>query len=73
MASTLTMLVNELDLQFLVQSIFSWPAEVIANGARDFGVPRWKTDYKKLTEREDADLVCVFSPGHLHAEHCISA
>ena len=73
MASTLTMLAKEPDLRYRVQSICSRRADVVEKCARDFGVPHWTTDYKELTTRDDVDVVCVFSPDHLHAEHCISA
>lgn len=41
--------------------------------ARDFDAPFWTTDYRQLVERDDVDVVCVFSPDALHAEHCIAA
>jgi predicted dehydrogenase len=30
-------------------------------------------DYKELIEKEDIDIIAVFSPDHLHAEQCIAA
>ena len=41
--------------------------------ARDFDVPYWTTDYRQLAARDDVDVVCVYSPDALHAEHCIVA
>lgn len=37
---------------------------------REFKVPFWTTDYRELVARADVDVVCVFSPDALHAEHC---
>ncbi len=30
-------------------------------------------DYRELLEKKDIDIIGVFSPDHLHAEHCIAA
>lgn len=30
-------------------------------------------DYKELIEKEDIDIIAVYSPDYLHAEHCIAA
>ena len=73
MASTLMLLKNEPDLRFRVQAICSRRRNITEQCARDFGVPFWTTDYRKLVIREDVDVVCVYSPDHLHAGHCIAA
>jgi predicted dehydrogenase len=43
-------------------------AVVAETGAR-FGT----TDYRELVARDDIDVVAVFSPDHLHYEHCSAA
>ena len=73
MASTLTLLADEPDLRYVITAVCGLPEAVIENCARDFGVPFWTTDYRQLVARDDVDVVCVFSPDALHAEHCIAA
>jgi len=34
---------------------------------------RSSVDYRELVKRDDVDVVAVFSPDHLHAEHCVAA
>lgn len=41
--------------------------------ARTHGIPFWTTDYRELVTRDDLQLVAVFSPDHLHGEHCLAA
>ena len=71
MASTFTLLKNVPDLRYQITAICGLPEAAIRQCAADFGVPFWTTDYRELVGRDDVDVVCVFSPDHLHAEHCI--
>jgi len=73
MASTFTLLKDVPDLRYQITGICAVPEEVVKKCAEDFGVPYWTTDYRELVARKDVDVVCVFSPDHLHAEHCIGA
>ena len=73
MASTFVLLRDEPDLRYQITAICGLPEEVIAECAREFEVPFWTTDYRQLVARDDVDVVCVFSPDALHAEHCIAA
>ena len=73
MASTLTLLEQEPDLRYRIRAICARRAEELECAARLFGVPAWTTDFRELVCRDDVDVVCVFSPDHLHAEHCIAA
>ena len=73
MASTLTLLEKEPGLCFEIRSVCALPAADIEETARQFGIPHWTVDYRELVARSDVDVVCVFSPDHLHAEHCIAA
>ena len=33
----------------------------------------WTTDYRELVQREDISVIAIYSPDHLHAEHCVAA
>jgi predicted dehydrogenase len=73
MASTLTLLKDVPDLRYMITAICAVPEAVTRQCAEDFGIPFWTTDYRELVGRTDVDVVCVFSPDHLHAEHCLGA
>ena len=73
MASTLMLLHEAPDLRFRVRAICARRAQVLEHTARTFGVPLWTTDYRDLVARDEVDVVCVYSPDHLHAEHCVAA
>ena len=73
MASTLTLLGDEPDLRYTITAICGLPEEVIRRCARDIEAPFWTTDYRQLVARDDVEVVCVYSPDALHAEHCIAA
>ncbi len=38
-----------------------------------YGIETITDDYTKLTENKDIHIIAVFSPDHLHAEHCKAA
>ena len=73
MASTLALLGDVPDLRYRMTAICTQPAELVEQCLRKFAVPVGTTDHRELVERRDVDVVCVFSPDHLHAEHCIAA
>ncbi len=73
MASTLTLLANEPDLRYELRGLCSRREEIARQCAEDFGVDFWTTDHRELVARKDVDVVSVFSPDHLHAEHCAAA
>jgi predicted dehydrogenase len=41
--------------------------------AEAWNIPFWTGDYRKLIARDDIQVVGVYSPDHLHAEHAIAA
>jgi len=73
MASTFTLLKDVPDLRYQITGICAVPETLVRKCAEDFHVPFWTTDYRELVARKDVDVVCVFSPDHLHAEHCTGA
>jgi len=73
MASTFALLSDEPDLRYRLQAICTRRAEVLDQCVQQFGVPFGTLDYRELATRDDVDVVCVFSPDHLHAEHCAAA
>lgn len=73
MASTLLLLQGEPDLRYRIVAVCNVLAEEARAVAQTHGIPFWTNDYRELVAREDVDVVCVFSPDHLHAEHCIAA
>ena len=73
MASTLALLKNEPDLCYRISAICTVPQETVDQCMTAFDVSFGTTDYRELVGRDDVDVVCVYSPDHLHAEHCIAA
>jgi predicted dehydrogenase len=45
----------------------------VAAAAARLGWPAWETDWKRLVQRDDVDLVDVCTPGDTHAEIAIAA
>jgi len=41
--------------------------------ARANGIGFFTDDYRELVRRDDVQVVAVFSPDHLHGEHCLAA
>ena len=73
MASTLALLGDVPDLRFRLQAVCTRREEVLELCRRKFNVPFGTTDAAALAARDDVDVVGVFSPDHLHAEHCLLA
>jgi len=73
MASTVTLLKDVPDLRYRITALCTRRAEVAEECAEKFDVPFFTTDHRELVTRDDVDVVCVYSPDHLHAEHCIGA
>lgn len=73
MASTFVLLKDVPDLRYRIQAICTLPQQLVDQCMQQFDVPFGTTDYRELVRREDVDVVCVFSPDHLHGEHCVGA
>ncbi len=73
MASTLALLKDVPDLRYRLQAVCSVPQATVDQCVRKFGAAFGTTDYRELVARKDVDMVCVYSPDHLHAAHCLAA
>jgi predicted dehydrogenase len=73
MASTLTLLPGSPGLRYRITAACSSTREHAEAAARLFRIPFCTDDYRALVARPDVDVVCVFSPDHLHFEHCRAA
>ena len=56
-----------------VRSICSTTEAKVKGLAGKYGIGHWTTDYRELVSRKDIDVVAVYSPDHLHHEHCSAA
>ena len=73
MGSTMTLVEAEPDLRFRIRAMCAQRADVLARYAKSIGVGFWTTDFRELVARDDIEVVCVYSPDHLHFEHCAAA
>ena len=73
MASTMTLLAGEADLRYRLVAACARRREVLEPYAAEVGIPFVTTDFRELVERPEVDVVAVYSPDALHAEHCIAA
>ena len=73
MGSTATLLKDVPDLKYELRGICAKRADVLENYASQIGVDFWTTDYRELVQCEDISVIAIYSPDHLHAEHCVAA
>jgi len=73
MGSTATLLKDVPDLKYELRGICAKRADILERYAKQIGVSFWTTDYRELVRRDDIDVVAIYSPDHLHAEHCVAA
>ena len=59
--------------RFEVRGIWSRTASRAEKAAKENGIGFFTTDYRDLIARDDIDVAAVFSPDHLHGEHCLAA
>ena len=73
MGSTTSLLKDVPDLKYELRGICARRGDVLEAYAKQIGADFWTVDYQELVRRDDIDVVAVYSPDHLHAEHCIGA
>jgi len=73
MGSTMALLKNAPDLRYEITGICSSNMVSAERCASVYGINFYTADYMELVSRNDVDVVCVFSPDHLHFEHCAGA
>ena len=73
MGSTTLLLHGQPDLRYRVVAACAQREDVLREFAAGAGIPFATTDYRELVRRGDVDVVAVYSPDALHAEHCIAA
>lgn len=73
MGSTMTLVRDAPDLRYDLVAACAKRGDVLADYAKREGIPFATTDYRELVTRDDVDVVAVYSPDALHAEHCIAA
>ncbi len=56
-----------------VRGLCALPESGVKRLAEEWGLSFWTTDYRELIARADIQVVAVYSPDHLHAEHAIAA
>ncbi len=54
-------------------AVCSRDPEKVSEFAKEYGVPRWYTDYRDMLNDDGVDVVCVLAPTGLHAEITIAA
>jgi len=73
MGSTLLPINNDQSSRLVVRGVCSRSAERTRALADEWKLPYWTTDYREMIARDDMHVIGVFSPDHLHAEHCVAA
>jgi len=56
-----------------IQAICDTNEERLERTRREYNVPFATTDYKELLSLEDIDIVGVYTPDAMHAQHCLDA
>jgi predicted dehydrogenase len=73
MGSAMTLLLGVPDLRYRLVAACARRREVLEPYAKSTGIPFATTDYRELVRRPEVDVVAVYSPDALHAEHCVAA
>lgn len=73
MGKDLLYLNSEPSSRFIVRGICGRTAAKVEQVAKAHGISFFTTDYRDLLQRDDISVIAVFSPDHLHGEHCLAA
>ncbi len=73
MGANLLYINREPDSRLEVRALCSPTEARVKRLAEQWGVGAWTTDYRELVARDDIQVVGVYSPDHLHAEHARAA
>ncbi|MEM3466562.1 MAG: Gfo/Idh/MocA family oxidoreductase [Candidatus Jordarchaeales archaeon] len=73
MGSSLLALNNRKDTGLEVRGVCDVDEQKAKKYVEEFGIPFYTTDFRKLIQRKDIDVIGVYSPDYLHYEHCREA
>lgn len=73
MGASLLLLNRDPSSRLEVRALCAPTAEKVRRLAAASQIPAWTTDYRELIARDDIQVIGVFSPDHLHAEHAAAA
>ncbi|MHB0876272.1 MAG: Gfo/Idh/MocA family protein [Anaerolineae bacterium] len=73
MGSTLLPINDDPRSRLQVRALCSQSEARVAALAAKWGLPFYTTDYREMLARRDIDVIGVYSPDHLHAEHAAAA
>jgi len=59
--------------RFRIRGICARTAPKVERVAKENGIPFFTTDYRQLVQCDEISVIAVFSPDHLHGEHCLAA
>ena len=59
--------------RFEVRGLCATTASKVERVAKQHDIAFVTTDFKELVQRNDISVIAVFSPDHLHGEHCLAA
>lgn len=73
MGANMLFLNRDPDSRFVVRGLCARTESKLRSLAAEWDIPFWTTDYRELIARDDVQVIGVYSPDHLHAEHAIAA
>jgi len=73
MGANLLYVNREADSRLEVRALCATDTERAAKLAAEWNIPLWTKDYQDLLARDDIQVIGVFSPDPLHAEHALAA
>ena len=69
-----TLLINrDANSRLEVRGVCALPEARVKHFAEEWNLPFWTTDYRELSARDDIQVIAVYSPDPMHAEHASAA